>query len=147
MGAVTFSLDKRLLEVLKRQLSLDVFVETGTFCGDTIATVQHDFHRIYSVELSQHYYEMAYRKWGQRDNITLFQGDSAKTIAAIADEIKGRSVIYWLDAHWCVASATAGERSQCPLLSELAAMKELNNESMVIIDDARLFLAAPGAPH
>ena len=42
---------------------------------------------------------------------------------------------------------TAGELSQCPLLEELQAIEKLNSNSVVLIDDARLFLAPPLAPH
>ena len=147
MGAVSFSIDPRLIEIIGKTLSFDVFVETGTFRGDTIEIVQHYFNHIYSVELSEHYYEIAHRKFGEQSHISLFQGDSAKTITAIKNDIQDRSVVYWLDAHWCIADATAGQLSQCPLLAELASIEEINNESMIIIDDARLFLATPGAPH
>ena len=36
MGAIHFSLDAGLLAFLKEQLPLEVFVETGTFTGDTL---------------------------------------------------------------------------------------------------------------
>jgi len=59
-----------------------------------------------------------------------------------------KSVLYWLDAHWCVAEEeTGGQKSQCPLLQELEAIEKLNEQSVIIIDDARLFLATPPAPH
>jgi hypothetical protein len=55
-------------------------------------------------------------------------------------------VLYWLDAHWC-GSGTAGNEAECPLLAELDAIAALNADSAILIDDARLFLAAPPAPH
>lgn len=147
MGAVTFSIDPRLIAVLNNHLAFDVFVETGTFRGETIDTIKSYFKRIYSVELSPHYYEKAMHKFGDDPKITLLNADSASALKTILPDIQDRPAIFWLDAHWCVADATAGELSQCPLLDELHAIKQLNNQSMIIIDDARLFLATPQAPH
>ena len=52
MGAVSFSLDRKLVESLKASLPLDVLVETGTFEGNTVAEVRDLFTEIHSVELS-----------------------------------------------------------------------------------------------
>ncbi|MDP3704622.1 MAG: hypothetical protein Q8R24_01775 [Legionellaceae bacterium] len=147
MGAVTFSIDPRLIAALNNHLAFDVFVETGTFRGETIDIIMSHFNRIYSVELSPHYYENAVRKFADDPNITIVNADSATALKAILPEIQDRPAMFWLDAHWCVADATAGEMSQCPLLAELDAIKQLNDQSMIIIDDARLFLATPQAPH
>ena len=37
MGAVTFSLDPRLVASLQGVLPLSILIETGTFKGDTVA--------------------------------------------------------------------------------------------------------------
>ena len=147
MGAVTFSIDPKLIEALQGHLNFDVFVETGTFQGETVDNIRHYFNQIFSVELSKHYYDLALSKFNNDSGITLLNADSASALTTIMPTIQNRPVVFWLDAHWCVANDTAGESSQCPLLKELHAIKHLNNQSMIIIDDARLFLAAPQKPH
>jgi hypothetical protein len=147
MGAVTFSIDPRLIAALVDHLPFDIFVETGTFQGETINVIKHYFKQIYSIELSPHYYEKAASKFANDSNVTLMNMDSPSALNRIIPNIQNRPVIFWLDAHWCVADATAGELSQCPLLAELKAINTLNPQSMIIIDDARLFLATPQAPH
>ena len=52
MGAIHFSLDERLMDFYIRELSPAVFVETGTFKGDTLAQAKDRFARCHSVELS-----------------------------------------------------------------------------------------------
>ncbi|HYQ70464.1 MAG TPA: glycosyltransferase, partial [Gammaproteobacteria bacterium] len=52
-----------------------------------------------------------------------------------------------LDAHWCCADATAGSDSQTPLLEELQAIGSLQPSSVLLIDDARLYLSSPPEPH
>lgn len=147
MGAVNFSLDSQLVDALQSALKLEVLVETGTFKGDTVAAVQGSFDRVVSIELSQELWAEAANRFADQPHIQILQGDSAEQLRALSAELQSKNVLYWLDAHWCVADGTAGELSQCPLLQELQAIDRLNDGSMVLIDDARLFLAPPLAPH
>ena len=50
-------------------------------------------------------------------------------------------IVFWLDGHWS-GGVTAGEDDECPLLDELGAIKHRRGD-IIMIDDARLFLAAP----
>lgn len=147
MGAVNFSLDKLLVDALQSALPLTVLVETGTFEGATLANLQDCFKVLHSVELSPQYHQAAADRFSEIAHIKLHNGDSASVLRQLRDGLEIESVLYFLDAHWCVATDTAGETSQCPLLAELEAIGKLNEKSVVLIDDARLFLAAPLAPH
>ena len=147
MGAVTFSIDLSLVNCLQQSLPLVAFVETGTFEGDSIEQVKTLFEEIYSIELSETYYAKILEKFKKYNNIKLYQGSSEKWLHHLHHQLKNKSTLYWLDAHWCVASDTAGVESQCPLLKELEAIDYLNSDSIVIIDDARLFLCPPPEPH
>jgi glycosyltransferase involved in cell wall biosynthesis len=147
MGAVNFSLDGQLVEALQSALKLEVLVETGTFKGDTAAALQGSFDRIISIELSQELWAEAAKRFADQPHVQILQGDSAEQLRTLSPELQSKNALYWLDAHWCVADGTAGELSQCPLLQELQAIDRLNDGSVVLIDDARLFLAPPLAPH
>lgn len=147
MGAVSFSLDPRLVKTLQAKLRLDVFVETGTFKGDTVANLESHFNKLISVELSEALWAGAVSRFIAHPKVTILQGDSPDKLRDLKSDLKNISALYWLDAHWCVAMSTAGGLSQCPLLRELQAIEQLNSDSVVLIDDARLFLAPPLAPH
>jgi hypothetical protein len=147
MGAITFSLDRTLVDELIAVIPFDVFVETGTFEGEAIAEVRDLFAEIHSVELSDQYYELARQRFEADGAIHLYHGESTGMLAGLREALRDRAVLYWLDAHWCVAEGTAGERSQCPLLDELRAIHRVNEESVLLIDDARLFMTTPPAPH
>lgn len=147
MGAVSFSIDLGLVAVLKQALPLDVFVETGTFRGDTVERVRDRFKAVHSVELSPERYDAACLRFAGQGHIDLACGDSAEVLAKWMPSLHDKSVLYFLDAHWCVADDTAGEASQCPLLGEARAIERLSDQSVIVIDDARLFLAPPLAPH
>ncbi|MEI6490955.1 MAG: hypothetical protein WCO94_00280 [Verrucomicrobiota bacterium] len=147
MGAIHFSLDKDLARLLREALCASVFVETGTFQGDTTAEMQDTFSRIYTAELSEELASRARIRFSDSPSTTVVQGESPQFLLSLKASFCGEPVLYWLDAHWCAGSGTAGEVSQCPLLDELAALKPLNERSAVLIDDARLFLSPPPAPH
>ena len=147
MGAVTFSLDERLVECLKEALPLSVFVETGTFKGDTIAAMSAFFDRLITVEFSESLWTDAVKRFKSRGNIEVYLGKSPEVLANLQPTLSNTSKLFWLDAHWCVAENTVGDKSQCPLLEEIQAIHSLNDTSVILIDDARLFLATPPEPH
>jgi hypothetical protein len=147
MGAVNFSLDVKLVDALKKALPLSVFFETGTFKGDTVNIMLPYFDRLITAELSKPLWTEATNRFAGDKKVELFLGDSPDIIAQFQPELKDTPVLYWLDAHWCVADETSGEKSQCPLLKEILAISQLNEQSALLIDDARLFLAPPPVPH
>jgi hypothetical protein len=147
MGAITFSIDTALLERLISLTQLDTFVETGTYCGDTVATARQYFQRVISIEQSEALYQAARVRFADDPGVMLFQGDSGQALGDLMAELQGRSVLFWLDAHWCAGEEQGDAQTQCPLLSELQAIRRLNKDSLVLIDDARFFLSPPTIPH
>lgn len=147
MGAVTFSLDVRLVECLKEALPLSILVETGTFEGDTVATMAPFFDRLITVEVSEPLWKSARDRFKGESKVEAHLGNSPEALSRIRPVLGDASTLFWLDAHWCVAENTAGDESQCPLLAELSAIDRLGDTSVVLIDDARLFLAPPPEPH
>jgi GT2 family glycosyltransferase len=147
MGDIKFSIDTELVAALKSVLPLEIFVETGTFEGDAIRLARPFFDVIHSVELSPEYFEVAQSKFGQDPGVHLYLGDSAVKLGELRPVFTGKSALFWLDAHWCVAQDTGGEKSQCPLLGEIRSISRLNEQSVIMIDDARLFTSPPPQPH
>ncbi len=147
MGAITFSIDVQLVKLLQARLSLDIFVETGTFEGETIKKVCSLFKVLHTVELSSEYFTRAQNTFVEQSHIHLYHSSSASVIKQLTPTLAEESVLYWLDAHWCVADYSSGDTSQCPLLDELKAIEKLNEQSIIMIDDARYFLCPPPYPH
>ena len=134
-----------LLASLRRKYRFDVFVETGTAAGHTTELAAVMFDRVYTVELSKQQRAVAMGRLRDYSNIDFKLGESPKFIRDIRDDLDNRSVLFWLDAHWC-----GGERlgPECPLLEELAAIGEqFPSRWVVLIDDARLFFNPPPPPH
>jgi FkbM family methyltransferase len=146
LGAIFFSVDIELIRALKGVLPLSEFIETGTFQGATTELVAPLFARVRTIELSETLHARAVTRLAKLQNVECLQGDAPKVLREVTPALAQSSVLYWLDAHWC-GSETAGQADECPLLNELEAIGSLNEQSVVLIDDARLFLAPPPAPH
>ncbi len=81
MGAIHFSIDLELIKTLKRQLPLPWFVETGTFRGETTASVAPLFRKIHTVELSPEIYSETEKRLQDFQNISMIQGNSPNVLA------------------------------------------------------------------
>lgn len=129
-------------------LGVRIFVETGTFQGDTAAWASEHFEQVFTIENEKTLYENARRRiLASCSNVTCLLGNSRDRLQEIAAQLQGEPTLFWLDAHWSNIG-TYGEDDECPLLDEIRAINQANVEDCaIIIDDARLFMAPPPAPH
>ena len=134
-----------LILALKRQLTIDDFVETGTYRGDTAAWAAEHFARVATIELSPEYHAAATARFQTQPQVRVLLGDSGAMLRKVAAELPG-SAIFWLDAHWSGLD-TAGRETECPLLAELAILNAASVTHTLLVDDARLFAAPPPRPH
>jgi hypothetical protein len=146
MGAITFSIDPKLMHALQGLGVYRNFVETGTFKGDTAEMAARHFERVFTVEASPELFKDIERRFNDNNQVHAAIGDAPAWLAKLQPQLQGSS-IYWLDAHWCQADNTSGETSQCPLIAELEAIAGLAENDIILIDDARLFTATPPPPH
>jgi FkbM family methyltransferase len=148
MGAIHFSLDPNLVHALRTTLPLESFVETGTFQGDTANAMAAHFSNVHTVELSEPLYAKAVDRLAPLKNVTVIHGSSPDALRDLSKTLAAKSTLYWLDAHWCGGGETSGRHTnECPLLAEIAAIRSLNDRSVVLIDDARYFIAPPPPPN
>jgi hypothetical protein len=145
MGAVHFSIDGRLLARLSELLPLEVFVETGTYEGASINTALAYFDELHTIEASNELFARAAARFEDSPAVHVHHGSSAEVLSRLSGRLRRSSVLYWLDAHFC-GHGSAGGELQCPLLSELEAIGSLGVRSVILIDDARLFMAPPPPP-
>lgn len=147
MGAIHFSLDENLAAFLARELPIQAFVETGAFHGDSLEIARRHFSDCRSVEMSPELFERVKGRFTGQPNIKVSLSDSPSYLRSQSEELASRPVLFWLDAHWCQAEQTSGAHSQSPLIGELTAIRSLHADSVLLIDDARLYLSAPPLPH
>jgi GT2 family glycosyltransferase/predicted O-methyltransferase YrrM len=112
-----------------------VFVETGTFFGNTTAAVADLFERCYTIELSPELYARARKRFEGTPHVVCINGDSGAELARVLEDIH-EPALFWLDAHPS-GGVTAGDRSD-PILQELGTIyRHRVKGHVVLIDDAR----------
>jgi hypothetical protein len=144
MGAVTFGIPKKLVLLLKEHFSVDIFVETGTFKGETTIWASGAFKEVYTIENSRELFDSTSRSLLKYSNIHPLYGNSALQLNKVVPEIK-QPALFWLDAHWCGGN-TYGNEDPCPLLDEIRIIKQSGYNHIIMIDDARFFLKPPPRP-
>jgi glycosyltransferase involved in cell wall biosynthesis len=132
--------------VLTEELPLRAFVETGTYRGESVRAVLPYFERIETIELSDELHAEAAAQFADEPKVEVRLGRSQDVLAELVPALSDTPTLFWLDAHWSDEPGSAGEGEPCPLIDELAAIGTLSPESVVMIDDARLFLSPPPAP-
>jgi len=145
MGLIRMGPPEALVLELKTALGINTFVETGTYRGTTAEWASNHFDRVYSIEQSDGLYLAAKNVLGHVRNVELIHSSSPEGLKSVK-ETSHKACVYWLDAHWSGAG-TAGSDNQCPLLEELQALTPCDQSSVLLIDDARLFLSTPQPPH
>jgi hypothetical protein len=136
------SIDRNFLTLLRDDHSkFNVFVETGTYHGDTILAMEPYFNTLYTIEISQAlYYNTKSKYRGNKINFLL--GDSSFVLEDITKNIS-EPAIFFLDGHWSLGDTGRGPKD-CPLYEELHHINNnFKNEAIIIIDDFRLFETSP----
>jgi FkbM family methyltransferase len=145
MGSVHFSVPEELVLFLKRKFDLEDFVETGTFQGTSAAWAARHFKRVFTIEANERLWGAARARHVSLANVQFILGTSPEQLTKLLPNVN--RPLFWLDAHWC-GPHTAGESAECPLLAEIAAIAGAHIEpNVILIDDARYFLAPPPSGH
>jgi hypothetical protein len=136
---------KEIVKTFAEVNDYEVFVETGTYLGQTSVWASTVFKKVFTIEKSEDLFYKSKKLFASISNIEPLLGDSATVLNNVLDQINSKKVIFWLDGHWS-GDNTAGQEEECPLLGELAALKH-RTDDIILIDDARLFLSTPPKPH
>ena len=125
----------------------DVFIETGTYQGTTLAAAaKAGYKELHSVECLEEMYLKAVSLFADDPKVHLHLGSSPEVLPWIMDGTK--ATVFWLDAHYC--GGTPADRpssfdrghGQCPLLDELKAIMKVawRVPPYILVDDAKLFV-------
>lgn len=138
------SVPVNLATELQQKLALNRAVETGTYLGDGARKLVRIFPSVITIELSDELFERTRSALGDEPAIEALHGDSRVLLSGLVNPKV--ATLFFLDGHWS-GGYTAGGDAECPVLDELAALHGGNPNDCLVIDDARLFTAAPPPPH
>jgi hypothetical protein len=116
------------------------FIETGSYIGLGIdLALQSGFEEIYSIELTEHYYNSCQEKFKGDDRIHLILGDSYFELEKLLNRFPEEPFTYWLDGHYSGGDTGIGIK-ESPLLKELEVIlaRKVPGE-LIYVDDMRLY--------
>ena len=120
------------------------FVETGTYMGDTTNDVSDIFNKLYSIELDEVLFKNAVKRFKNKKNITIIQGDSGEQLENLLNvkNAINQTTLFWLDGHYSAGITARGELVT-PVIKEITSIKKHSEkngiEHIILIDDANLF--------
>lgn len=144
------------IEYMKQYGTGKIFVETGTYLGDTVEiALDAGYELVHSIEVDQGMFDKCQARFKDNPKVKLWFGDSVDIIPKIVDDLNGPAT-FWLDAH-ASGPLPGGRYSPCPLVLELQAIygkevvsitengiqkvrkKSSIDNHTIMIDDRRLF--------
>lgn len=136
------SLSRGFLDILHSDFKeFPCFIETGTYCGETIFAMEPYFDSLHTVEVSPKYYTNTKRKYSG-DKINFILGDSAIVFGSLLSTLTTNG-IFFLDGHYSSGDTGKGVKD-CPLVEEITSINNLfTHAAIIIIDDYRLFGKSP----
>lgn len=137
------TIDLNLAVDLRDRLKLQRAIETGTYRGVTARAFSSLFDSVVTIEISSTLHERAATALSDLPHVEALLGHSAQVLDTLVDQ--DVPTLYFLDGHWS-GGITDGAEDECPVLAEIAAIGTGHPDDCMIIDDARLFVAAPPAP-
>lgn len=135
-----------LAAMIGLSLGKTVFVETGTFVGQSSYFVSRLFSEVLTVEASADL-ALAARKLmlaTSTENVKVVQGASVDLLHTMSLKT-GQSAVFFLDAHYSTG-LTSRLFGACPLVNELTIIFDRFDDPVIVIDDLRTMTGLGGYP-
>jgi hypothetical protein len=114
---------------LRNTFNIKCAIETGTYNGETTKFLGETFEEVYSVEITDFYYQESKKNCSHLDNVQIYKDSSEiflRTMLPVLEK-KFDTFLFYLDAHW---------ENYWPLKDELIEIsKYLKNRAIIVIDD------------
>lgn len=138
-GVISGGLPLHISGRLRSAHEIKYFVETGTAGGDSIGKASIYFKECHTIEIKTDVPLL------DRENINYHIGNSVEILPEIIKTFDDSYALFFLDAHYSDSEPSDGKIKECPVIEEIQAIGAYPN-SLIIIDDARLFMGVPPYP-
>lgn len=122
-----------------------VFVETGTYYGDTVAAIKDMYSKVISIEVDAALHKMACKRFADDRNVHIELGDCAKKLPEALATL-GEAAVFWLDGHYSGGVTGKGEIEDPILISLNQIAAHPVRGHVIFVDDARTFDGREGRP-
>lgn len=122
------------------QYGTKVFVETGTYRGDTVKAMLKAglFDQVHTVDIYRDRVNNARKRFCSFPYVKCWHGDSAEILPRILSGIT-QPALFWLDAHHSGKQIARKKIIETPLVAELTAVLQQSHEHIILIDDANYY--------
>ena len=126
--------------LLRNGLRDAIWVETGTYMGDTTSVLSKVAKMVFSIEPEPTLFSKAEQKFRNTSNVKIMPGLSEEVLPKLLPTLSG-DICFWLDGHFSGGITFKGPQ-ETPILDELDAIgRNIAKMGMVLVmvDDIRLF--------
>ena len=134
-------------DVLMRWGSQSLWVETGTYLGETTAFLSKSASKVISIEPSSDLAARASAKFRNTSKVKIVQGTSEQVLNETLrslNHLEKSDLNFWLDGHYSAGITYLGD-IECPIPEELSIIDRhllANQKITILIDDVRSFSPA-----
>lgn len=146
-GSILYSEIKECIDKYPVYKSIETFVETGTYKGETVHEMSKYFKDCITFELNEIMFNTAIEngKQLQVNNVIYILGDSVKNLPTTIDnyQLDTKPCLYFLDSHISGIDSSCIDSYPVPLMEELEIIsKKCKSANVICIDDVRFFTQA-----
>lgn len=126
--------------LLRHSTPASLWIETGTYLGETTALLSQVASLVYSIEPEPRLYQQAVANFQASRNVKLLHGLSEEILPGLLPQLTG-DINFWLDGHYSAGITFKGPRDT-PVVQELAAVADNLDHFQrvtVLVDDVRCF--------
>jgi len=129
--------------------NMRIFIETGTYLGDTTDAMSRYVDKVYTFEISEELVQLARKRFADKQQIEIIHGDSGSALEGLLSRIHEKT-IFWLDGHYSEGFLHAKKHGiDTPIIKEIETIFTSNIkdlENIILIDDAFEFDGTRGYP-
>jgi hypothetical protein len=126
---------EHLLAIFRRRRH-EIFVESGTYLGDTVAYLRPHARRIVSIEVEPKLCADAARRFRGDDAIEIVEGDALTLLPGILARCESPPLV-WLDGHF--SGGVTGQGAEIEPAPAILESLRVPAGTTVVVDDLRMF--------